>query len=123
MAHLLVVDDDDDVLSLLESDLSEEHKVTAINNGPDALSLFQSQEKKDPIDLLVTDLVMPRMSGSILAVKILEIRKIPVIVLSGADPDALSYSRELVDKGVFKEVMLKPAETIDILNRISFHLG
>jgi signal transduction histidine kinase/CheY-like chemotaxis protein len=59
---VLVVDDEDLVLTMAETILSAYgYKVLTANNGPRALELVG--QAPDRIDLVVTDMVMPNMSG------------------------------------------------------------
>jgi PAS domain S-box-containing protein len=64
--HVLLVEDDPQVRSLAEHALrSSGYFVDAAADGPEALALARSLEQ--PIDLLVTDVVMPQMGGLALA--------------------------------------------------------
>jgi two-component system, cell cycle sensor histidine kinase and response regulator CckA len=85
-----VVDDDVAVSQLVAALLeSEGFFVLIANNGPDALRLAEEQPAR--IDLLVTDVVMPRMDGPTLAREIQSIAPgLPVVLMSGAcDASAL----------------------------------
>ncbi|GIV90742.1 MAG: histidine kinase [Chloroflexus sp.] len=63
-ARILVVDDDPDLLRMTVSTLIHlGYTVLHANNGREALTLLQSE----PVDLLLTDVVMPEMSGQELA--------------------------------------------------------
>ncbi|PMP82263.1 MAG: histidine kinase, partial [Chloroflexus aggregans] len=63
-ARILVVDDDPDLLRMTVNTLIHlGYTVLHANNGPEALTLLQSE----PVDLLLTDVVMPEMSGQELA--------------------------------------------------------
>jgi len=60
-AHILVVDDDTDVRWIIAQDLEElGYIVTEAESGPAALAVL---ERNAPCDLMVTDLVMPGLSG------------------------------------------------------------
>jgi CheY-like chemotaxis protein len=59
-ATILIVDDNEDNLSLIEDALSEEGlKILCARSGPDAISLLLSQK----IDLVLLDIMMPDMNG------------------------------------------------------------
>src|SRR5581483_3361151 len=59
---ILMVDDEDLLLTMGETILTTYgYKVLTANNGQKALDLIARNER--PIDLLITDLVMPHMSG------------------------------------------------------------
>lgn len=58
--RILVVDDNKELREILEEYLKEEgHDVNGSTNGRDALE----RHRKDPFDLIVTDLNMPEISG------------------------------------------------------------
>ena len=60
MKHILVVDDEPGMLSLLTRVLvAAQYRVTAALGGPAALAAFGSEQ----VDLLVTDYRMPDMNG------------------------------------------------------------
>ena len=79
---VLVVDDDSLVLtstSLLLEDLG--HRVISAASGAQALELFDSEHD---VDLVITDMVMPKMSGAQLAQAIRVIRPhLPIILATG----------------------------------------
>ena len=61
--HLLVVDDDVDLRSLAQIILEQSgYQVLVAADGRQALQI--AQQDPDPIDLLLTDLVMPGMDGA-----------------------------------------------------------
>jgi CheY-like chemotaxis protein len=83
MAKVLVVDDDPDILTLVQTWLKRGgHKVAVTSSGPEALAMV---EEKGRPDVCVVDVSMPEMSGLEL-VKILherpETKDVPVIFLS-----------------------------------------
>ena len=60
MAHILVIDDDQDILRLLEFALNRAgHKVSIASNGAQGLAEIDSQKP----DLIVADVMMPHMTG------------------------------------------------------------
>src|SRR5579859_967070 len=65
MASILVVDDNVDVLDTITAIVrSAGHRVAKATNGNDALEYLDSDF---PLDLLITDIVMPGMNGLSLA--------------------------------------------------------
>jgi len=69
---ILVVEDDDMVRNFIASSLNDQgYKVITASDGSAALKLINTQDFQ--IDLLITDLIMPNMSGKQLAAKIKEI--------------------------------------------------
>jgi len=63
------------------------YRVLLANNGREAVDVFN--DKRDHIDLVILDIIMPRMGGVRAADKIREVRSdIPVIFATGYDPDS-----------------------------------
>jgi putative two-component system response regulator len=83
LADILVVDDQEIILKLLEETLrSEGYSVRTATNGYEALNAIS--EKKP--DLIITDMLMPKMNGVDMVAKLKEspdTRLIPVIMLTG----------------------------------------
>jgi CheY-like chemotaxis protein len=64
--HILLVEDDPEVRSLAEAALrSCGYVVDSAPDGPEALALARSLDR--PVDMVVTDVVMPQMGGLALA--------------------------------------------------------
>ena len=72
-------------------------------NGEEALKIFL--KKKDDIDVIITDINMPKLSGLELAKKALEVSDIPVIVTT-AHTDT-NYLLDAIDIGI-KKYEIKP---------------
>jgi PAS domain S-box-containing protein len=86
--RILAVEDEPEVLDVLRAVLSHAgHSVLTAASGREALDLFES----DPVDLVVTDLGMPGMTGLALAGELKRRRQVPVILLTG-------WAEELGDK-------------------------
>lgn len=86
---ILVADDDAAVLYLVSTLMQNQgHVVLSASDGHQALEL--SREYPGTIDLVITDMEMPRLNGSDLCSHLLEERPgIKVLVMSGADVDGL----------------------------------
>lgn len=94
---LLVAEDDDfqrsTIVKLLHSLGIEE--VLEASNGEEALAVINSQDSK-PIDILITDLKMPRMDGIELLRNInQEKHNLGVIILTGMDKKLLTVTSQL----------------------------
>ncbi len=113
MKTILVVDDEQDILNVIEATLNREgFEVLKALNGDMALDLFQKLNK--PIDLLLTDVVMPGMSGPMLVDRLLAVQpNLPVLFMSGYD------DRQVVHRYVLKEgfALLAKPFSLEILNR------
>jgi CheY-like chemotaxis protein len=81
--RLLVVDDEADITSLLESILTNlGYQVTVFNNSEEALARIT--HTPEAFDLLITDITMPQLTGLELTTKALAIRSdLPVILCTG----------------------------------------
>ncbi len=81
MATLLVVDDDPDVLDLTASLLRDGgYRVLSAPGGPEALALLE----RETVDLVLTDVVMPGMTGFELVERARRHRPdLPAIYMSG----------------------------------------
>ncbi|MBQ8320292.1 MAG: response regulator transcription factor [Clostridia bacterium] len=80
MAKILVAEDDSAILALVVDYLSADgHSVTACKDGAEALEAFEKKE----YDLLISDIMMPRMDGFSLLEKVRkENEQIPVLFLT-----------------------------------------
>ena len=81
--HILVVDDDELVSEYLGALLeAESYDVKVLNEPVEALKYFE--EHPDEFDLIVTDQVMPGLTGVEITEKILELRPgLPVLLITG----------------------------------------
>lgn len=81
MKHVMVVDDEVDILTCLDEALSAEgYRVTAVVSGGEALDLLAAEVP----DLIILDLRMPQISG-IEVLKALRVKHpdLPVVVCTG----------------------------------------
>jgi two-component system phosphate regulon response regulator OmpR len=77
--HLLIVDDDDRIRSLLKRFLAERgFRVTTAPDGAKAMSLMKGME----FDLLILDVMMPGMDGFELTGAVREKGEVPIILLT-----------------------------------------
>lgn len=77
--HILVVDDEFDMAHLISSYLvKENYKVSIATNGYDLLE----QLKREQIDLIVLDIMMPEMDGFTACRKVRETSNVPIIMLT-----------------------------------------
>jgi CheY-like chemotaxis protein len=88
---IMVVEDEDGVRKVVVEMLEQQgyHVLTA-NSGPAALELYT--RTTDPVHLLITDVVMPRMSGRELADSLREVRPdLKVLFVSGYTDSAIVH--------------------------------
>ncbi len=88
---LLVVEDDASILALISQSLSRlGYRVLSASDGVAALEMYG--DRTETIHLLVTDVVMPRMSGSELAERMVAQRPgLKVLYASGYTEDAITH--------------------------------
>ena len=119
-ARILLVDDDPNLLVVLADRLrSDGYDVTTARDGQEALRLMQSSWP----DLLIIDMMMPRMDGLSLAREIKSKADLPIIVLSAVD--AADSKADLLDE-VAEDYVTKPyhyAELRARINRVMRRLG
>jgi two-component system, cell cycle sensor histidine kinase and response regulator CckA len=96
---VLVVEDEAMVRALARRFLEMNgYRVLEASNGPEALRI--SREYKEPIHLMLTDVVMPRMSGREVAFQLaVERPETKVLYMSGHTEDAIIH-HGVLEKGV-----------------------
>ncbi|MBW1720204.1 MAG: PAS domain S-box protein, partial [Deltaproteobacteria bacterium] len=98
--------DDEPALAELGKQMLERfgYEVTATASSIDALEMFRSQP--DRFDLVMTDMVMPKIRGDRLAKKLVEIRPdIPIIICTGRSEQ---MSEEKTKRIGIKALVMKP---------------
>jgi len=114
--RILVVDDDETVRYFVRDTLQyHDYTVTTAASGNEALALLDTSAV--PFDLVLTDVIMPRMDGWQLAEKIR--RKNPdtrVLFVSGYDDHILSMEKINADPQLF--FMSKPLSTTSLTHKI-----
>lgn len=84
MANILVCDDDKAIVEAIEIYLTQEgYHIQKAYDGQEALDILNTQT----IDLLIIDIMMPRLDGIRATVKIRESNPLPIIILSAKSED------------------------------------
>lgn len=103
--RILFVDDES-----FQTDMAEQllhrlgYRVKTSNDGSQALKMFT--DEPEPFDLVITDMVMPNMTGKRLAQKILEIKPdIPIILCSGYSDD---INPDMIKQIGIAQYLMKP---------------
>ena len=84
MANILVCDDDREIVDAIEIYLSQDgYRIFKAYDGEQAIELM----KKEDIQLLIMDIMMPKLDGIRATLKIREYSSIPIIILSAKSED------------------------------------
>ncbi len=122
---ILLVEDEDGVRELARDILrSNGYTVLEARNGAEALLLGEGH--RGPLDLLLTDVVMPRMSGRELAERMTALRSdVSVLYMSGYTDDAVIRHGVFGSDTAFLQKPFTPAalvqrvrETLDLARRV-----
>ncbi len=120
MPRILVVDDNDDIRSMLELLLRREgFDVASARDGEEALALFADRAA----DIVITDLFMPERDGIETIVALRD--RYPtakIIAMSGwqsqRGPDYLAVAREIGAAGTLRKPF-EPRELLRLVRRVS----
>src|SRR5688500_11906646 len=117
LATVLIVDDERDLRRIARRTLElEQLTVLEAEDGEVALTLI---ERSEPLDLVVTDLVMPRLGGIELVETLRQFRpELPVVVISG-------WSQSPATRNLLEEYRIPvlskpftPAELTDLVRQM-----
>ena len=85
MAGILVCDDDQEIVEAIEIYLKQEgYQVYQAHDGMEALKILKEQE----VQLIIMDIMMPKLDGIRATLKIREQNTVPIIILSAKSEDA-----------------------------------
>ena len=85
MFNVLVCDDDKEIVEAIEIYLRQEgYNVLKAYDGQEAIKVLDSTE----VDLLIIDVMMPKLDGIRATLKIREKNSLPIIILSAKSEDA-----------------------------------
>ena len=116
MAKILVCDDDKEIVEAIEIYLTQDgHQVLEAYDGIEAVEIL----KKESVDLLIMDIMMPRMDGLKTVVKIRETLNIPIIMLSAKSEDTdkiigLNFGAD--------DYITKPFNPLELIARVKSHM-
>ena len=110
--HILVIDDEPQILRALRTILTEKKfRITTANRGEEGLALAAS----NPPDLVILDLGLPDMSGIDVCARLREWTQIPIIILSVRDGEKDKVAA--LDKGADDD-LTKPFGIEELLARV-----
>ena len=118
---ILVVDDDPDIIEAISTVLEsvEEYDVRTARDGVECVEAI----KQDLPDLLILDLLMPRMDGFGVVRDLRDkprFRQLPIMILTSVREDA-SYRRYELETGLAMDVqdyIEKPVPPAELLRRV-----
>lgn len=111
MNTILFVDDEIHMLELMKMNFSKNYRVLTAKNGIEALDLI----RKNEIDLVVTDIKMPKMDGMQLLEEIKTSFDIPVIIVTAFG--TIENAVEAIKNGAY-DYITKPINLQDIESKI-----
>ncbi len=114
MENVMVVDDEKDIVELMSETLTlwGYNPITAMN-GEEALEKF----KQTPVDLVITDLKLPRMDGVQLLDKIKSINEKTEVILFTGYPEVNS-AIDAMKNGAF-DYLIKPVDLSELKLKIA----
>lgn len=114
--NILVVDDEKEIAELIEIHLmSQDYNVSKAKNGLEALKLLEENK----YDLILLDVMMPKMDGKETLKKIREKYNIPVIMVTAktAEKDKVEGLTLGAD-----DYVTKPIKPLELIARVKAHL-
>ena len=116
MAKILVCDDDKEIVEAIEIYLTQDgHQVLEAYDGIEAVEIL----KKESVDLLIMDIMMPRMDGIRATLKIREKHNIPIIILSAKS----EYADKILGLNIgADDYITKPFNPLELVARVKSHL-
>jgi CheY-like chemotaxis protein len=113
--------EDDEIMRSLTRQLLQEHGYTVIEADDGKTALGWAQSHEDPIDLVLTDVVMKRMSGPELVDRLTASRpNLKVVYMSGYTGELMAH-RDGLKPGV--TLVEKPFSRTTLLNTLHTTLG
>ena len=112
MKKILIIEDEKKIRRFLQLELEHEgYSVYTAEDGAEGFEKFQ----KDYYDLILLDLMLPKLSGEEVCRKIREVSEIPIIILTAKDQ--ILNKVELLDMGA-DDYLTKPFEVEELFARI-----
>lgn len=116
MAKILVCDDDKDIVEAIDIYLTQEgYEVLKAYDGDEAIKVLNSKE----VDLLIMDVMMPRLDGIRATLKIRENMSLPIIILSAKSEDADKILGLNIGAD---DYMTKPFNPLELVARVKSQL-
>lgn len=78
MEKILVVEDEMKIRKIIKSYLQDDYRIVEAEDGKEGLNFFKSES----FDLIILDLMLPKISGEEVCQKIRQVSEIPIIMLT-----------------------------------------
>lgn len=116
MARILVIDDEELMRFTLKQTLQKAgHEVVEAVNGNDGIAVF----KQSPVDLIITDIIMPQKEG---IETIVELRRdypdVKIIAISGGGRTGTTNYLKLAQRFGARQVLRKPFGRQELLEAV-----
>lgn len=86
--RILIVDDEKEIRDLIDIYLKGEgYETIKAENGEEALKILADSNDSNNVDLIILDIMMPKINGIEACLKIREEREMPIIMLSAKSED------------------------------------
>ena len=116
MAKILVCDDDKDIVEAIDIYLTQEgYEVLKAYDGDEAIKVL----KRNEVDLLIMDVMMPRLDGIRATLKVRENMSLPIIILSAKSEDADKILGLNIGAD---DYMTKPFNPLELVARVKSQL-
>lgn len=117
MFNILIVEDDNDINSLLNDLLKSQYHTSSAFSGTEALLYFENSSEK--FDLIILDLMLPGKNGEEVIAQIRKTSSVPIIVITAKGDTNTLVS--VLEMGA-DDYISKPFDTREVLARIKLHL-
>ena len=117
MYNILVCDDDKEIVEAIDIYLSQEgYHILKAYDGVEALNILE----KEKVNLLILDVMMPKLDGIRATLKIRETNSVPIIILSAKSED----SDKILGLNIgADDYVTKPFSPSELVARVKAHLA
>lgn len=114
--NILIAEDEKDIRDLISIHMKKEgYNIFPVSDGKEALDIFE----REKIDLMLVDIMMPKISGITVIQKVREISTIPIICITAMGSD----SDKVLALGIgADDYLVKPISPIELSARVSSHI-
>lgn len=114
--RILIVDDEKEIRDLIDIYLKgEDYETLKAENGEEALEILENNN----VDLIILDIMMPKVNGIEACLKIREQREMPIIMLSAKSED---MDKILGLNTGADDYLTKPFNPLELVARVKSHL-